>query len=162
MKWMLATLIILMSLQVNANAPSKEIYLDKNNNVHIIAFNGKDKLLTRNGRSNSLKVTENGLVAAWLEGDKNVTEDNEKIFTELIIYKNGRKRSITCQPIIRDFWFWRMGSRIAIDCGGRHFAGREFLYDVETLKVIDSFDQGSVPMEKRPSWSESSDHFEDK
>jgi hypothetical protein len=54
------------------------------------------------------------------------------------------------------------GNRIAIDCGGLHFAGREILYDVKTLKELDSFDQMTVPTNKRPTWSLSSDNFDPK
>lgn len=162
MKSAFVAFVISATLQINTSAYSQKIYLDDGNNVHIVASTGKNELLTRNGRSRNLKVTADGRIAAWLEGDRNIADDNEKDSSRLIVYKNGRKRSIDCQPIIRDFWFWRMGSRIAIDCGGRHFAGREYLYDVDTLKVIDSFDQGLVSMEKRPIWSESSKNFEDK
>ena len=61
------------------------------------------------------------------------------------------------RSFIREFWFWKDGSRIAIDCGGSHFAGRELLYDSATLKQLDSFDQAVVPLGKRPEWSSSRD-----
>jgi hypothetical protein len=51
------------------------------------------------------------------------------------------------------------GKRIGIDCGGTHFAGREILYDVKTLKQIDAFDQADVSTNKRPEWSASRDNF---
>lgn len=74
---------------------------------------------------------------------------------EVRLYRNGRTRSIKCGPFIREFWFWQDGARIAIDCGGSHFAGREILYDSATLKQLDSFDQAEVPLERRPEWSSS-------
>ncbi|NVM78192.1 hypothetical protein FHW83_004016 [Duganella sp. SG902] len=74
---------------------------------------------------------------------------------EIRLYRNGETRSLKCGPFIREFWFWKDGSQIAIDCGGSHFAGREILYDSATLKQLDSFDQAVVPLEKRPEWSSS-------
>ncbi len=55
--------------------------------------------------------------------------------------------------IICGYWFWKKGTHVATDCGGIHFAGIETLYDVNTLKEVDSFDQAQVPVEKRPEWS---------
>jgi len=72
---------------------------------------------------------------------------------ELAIYHRGKITSIKCSPFIRDYWFWKNGRQVAIDCGGRHFAGREILYDIENLKEISSFDQNKVLLEKRPDWS---------
>jgi hypothetical protein len=73
---------------------------------------------------------------------------------ELMIYRSGKIRSIKCTPLIRDYWFWMNGSQIAIDCGGRHFAGHETLYDTKTMRELSSFDEAEVPLEKRPNWSD--------
>jgi hypothetical protein len=50
-------------------------------------------------------------------------------------------------------WFLRDGNQVAIDCGGKHFAGREILYDTRTGKELASFDEADVPMNQRPQWS---------
>ena len=72
---------------------------------------------------------------------------------ELVIYQSGKISSLECHPFIRDYWFRKNGSQIAIDCGGRHFAGTETLYDIKTARKISSFYEGDVPLEKRPDWS---------
>lgn len=161
MKSIFLMIMMIVSCQANSVDKSRTAYIDKIHNVHYIEKDGKDITLTKSGKSEQLKIASDGTVLAWLEGDLRVQESGEKIFNDLIIFSHGRKQSITCYPLIRSFWFWKNGTRIAIDCGGRHFAGKETLYDVTTLKAIDSFDQDKVPTEERPSWSESSDHFED-
>lgn len=88
---------------------------------------------------------------AWLPRDA-AQPDAET--NALFMRRDGVTRTIRCEPVIRDFWFVDGARRIAIDCGGRHFAGREILYDTVTLKVLESFDQAKVPSSARPAWAE--------
>jgi hypothetical protein len=72
---------------------------------------------------------------------------------KLMIYRDGKSASIKCDPFVRDYWFWERGAQVVVDCGGRHFAGLEMLYDTRTLKVLATLDQGKVPLENRPGWA---------
>jgi hypothetical protein len=115
---------------------------------------GHDLQITKTGDATSLKIATNNEIAAWLVMNKWIAEgDTEPQSEELKIYQNWVVKSIKCSLFIRDFWFWLNGNKIAIDCGGRHFAGWEILYDTKSLKKIASFDQNEVPSEKRPDWS---------
>lgn len=143
-------------------ATLKQAYLDEMQNVHVITSRGRDLKITSAGQGTDVQLSPNGDTVAWLVKQTSIANDvAEAGSNELAIYHGGRVRSIKCGPFIREYWFWMKGSRIAIDCGGSHFAGREILYDVKTLKEIASFDQASVPVEKRPSWSSSSEQFDD-
>jgi hypothetical protein len=103
-----------------------------------------------------LKLAPDNETVAWLALNTWKAEgDGRPGSEELVIYRNGKLASIKCTPFIRDYWFWQNGSQIAIDCGGRHFAGRELLYDTRTLRELASFDQAEVQLEKRPDWSNS-------
>jgi hypothetical protein len=137
------------------------VYLDNSQNVHIVTSSGKDLKLTTTGHRAKPKLAPDGKTAAWVVNHTWVAPgENEPGSSELEIYRQGKTRSIKCEPFIREFWFWQKGRGVAIDCGGSHFAGHEILYDVRTLKELDSFDQAGIPVDKRPSWSISSDQFD--
>lgn len=68
----------------------------------------------------------------------------------LVLYRKGKRRTVACSVFIRDYWFWQQGQKIADDCGGRHFAGDEVLFDTRTLREIDRFSQAEVAVDKRP------------
>ena len=132
----------------------RNAYLDKNQNVHIVTSHGHHVQLTTKRNATSLEIAPNNETVAWLVINNWIAEgDVEPGLEELAIYHNKKIATIKCRPFIRDYWFWKNGSQIAIDCGGRHFAGTEILYDTKTLKEISSFYQGDVPVEKRPDWS---------
>jgi len=129
-------------------------YLDKKNNVHVVNGLGNDLQITRTGNATALKLAANNETVAWLVMNKWIAEgDTEPQSEELKIYQNKEIKSINCSLFIRDFWFWLNGNQIVIDCGGRHFAGWEILYDTKSLKKIASLDQDEVLLEKRPDWS---------
>lgn len=112
--------------------------------------------ITNKGNSAELKLAPDNETVAWLVINNWIAEGYIKPGSEeLVIYRGGKINSIKCSPFIRDYWFWKDGRQVAIDCGGRHFAGREILYDAATLKEVSSFDQNDIPMEKRPNWSNS-------
>ena len=161
MKTILATFVlgILACGQIHA-ANLRQIYLDDAKNVHVVTLEGKDIQLTTAGHGTKARLSPDGETAAWIVSDTGLDQDQmEAGGSELAVYRNGTVRSIKCEPIIRGYWFSMKGNRIAIDCGGSHFAGREILYDVDTLKALASFDQATVPTDIRPRWSESSDQF---
>lgn len=137
-----------LSLQAKAGA-FKQVYVDDAGVVHLVTAAGKDLRMAGKATGENAQLAVDGNSAAWQAADN-----------EIRLYRQGKTRSIRCDPFIREFWFWKNGSRIAIDCGGSHFAGREILYDSNTLKKLDSFDQAEVPTEKRPEWSASSDHYQ--
>ena len=162
MKSITSTFLLAVILNSQAHATSlKRVYLDNSQNVHIVTSSGKDKKITTTGHRAQAMLSPDGETAAWLVNHTWIAEgDSEPGSSELVIYRRGKIRSIKCEPFIREYWFWQKGSRVAIDCGGRHFAGREILYDVRTSKELDSFDQSAIPVHKRPSWSTSSDKFD--
>lgn len=150
---------ILFSCPLSA-ANYQKIYLDDKRNVHVITTKGNDIQLTTAGRGTNVRLSPDGTTATWIivpdQRDESEIDDSG---SELAVFRNGRIGLIKCEPFIREYWFWMKGDRIAIDCGGMHFAGREILYDIDTLTVIESFDQASLPTDKRPRWSESSEQF---
>lgn len=156
-------ILVLMSIacDVAICAGLERIYLDEQRNVHVIVADGSDKQLTIDGLLSRAHVSSDKKVAAWfVRRGESADQSAESGASKLAIYRDGRVRSITCEPFIRDFWFSQDGNRIAIDCGGTHFAGREILYDTHTLEKLGSFDQATTPVEKRPAWSISSDKFD--
>ncbi|MFC3460559.1 hypothetical protein [Massilia haematophila] len=152
-----ALILVLFTSQAQAEA-LKRVYLDKKNNVHLQTKQGRDRQVTRKGSASMLKLAPDNETVAWLVLNTWTAEGDDKPGSEeLVIYRNGKSASIKCGPFIRDYWFWQNGNQVAIDCGGRRFAGREILYDVKTLKKLETIDQAEVPIDKRPEWSNSSD-----
>lgn len=157
---------LLFALACCCQAPAqaqtlKRAYLDDRQRVRLVTAAGKEIKIDSMGYGGEVKLSPAGDSAAWLVrrgAAGNAASDFGS--DELAIYRNGKVRSITCQPFIREYWYWRQGSRIAIDCGGAHFAGREILYDIKTLKQLETVDQASTPTERRPAWSASSDQFD--
>lgn len=151
-------MMVFMFLFAADNAGSaeavKNAYVDPKGSVHILTQEGQHRQITHGGRAGMLKLAPDKETVAWLVLRSWVAEgDDIPGSEELIIYRDGKINSIRCTPFIRDYWFWKNGDQIAIDCGGRHFAGREILYDTRTLKEIAAFDQADVPLAKRPDWS---------
>lgn len=154
----LCSLILALLANYSGAEELKNIYLDQKNNVHLLTQKGEHRQLTHKGNASTPKLARDNETAAWLKLNAWTAEGDDKPGSEeLVIYRNGKSASIKCTPFIRDYWFWQNGSQIAIDCGGRRFAGREILYDVRTLKELAHFDQAEVPLEKRPDWSNSDD-----
>ncbi|MES2159950.1 MAG: hypothetical protein V4476_02230 [Pseudomonadota bacterium] len=156
-------LIVVSALALNLHAQAaalKGVTVDNAGNIRVVTAAGKVLSIANNGKASEPQLSPDGESAAWLyRGEP--PEEGESTWgsSELRIYRNGKTRTIKCLPFIREFWYWKKGSRIAIDCGGKHFAGHEILYDAKSLKQLDSFDQGDVPVEKRPEWSNSSDRY---
>lgn len=151
--YILPLVLFIASTKVEAET-LRQVYLDKKNNVHVVNASSHDLQITETGDATSLKLSPNNETVAWLVMNKWIAEgDTQPQSEELKIYQNKQTRSIKCSLFIRDFWFWFNGDQIVIDCGGRHFAGWEILYDTKSLKKIASFDQDEVPLENRPEWS---------
>jgi hypothetical protein len=133
----------------------KKIYLDSKRNVHIINDHGRDSQITDEGNASTLKLAPDRETVAWLVMNTWIAKDDDGSGSEeLIVYRDGTRSSLKCTPFIRGYWFWKNGNQIAIDCGARHFAGRETLYDTRTMRELASFDEAKVPPEKRPDWSD--------
>ena len=132
----------------------KTVYIDKDNNVHIVLHDGRDKKISRSGNAASATLAPDKRSAAWLVRNAWIAPgDAVASASQLAVYRHGQLRYLKCEPFIRDYWFWMGGRQIAIDCGGRHFAGTLMLHDVETLRQIDSIFPADVPEEQRPAWS---------
>ena len=162
MNSVVSTFVFAVAVCSQAHAANlKQVYLDNTQNVHVVTSTGKDLRVTTTGHRTNVKLSSDGETAAWLVNHTWVAEgESEPAASELVIYRHGLMHTIKCEPFIREYWFWKKGSRVAIDCGSSHFAGQEILYDINTLKKLASFEQGLVPAEKRPTWSASSDQFD--
>jgi hypothetical protein len=134
-----------------AKAYSKDItidrsYLDRNKSVHIVTAQKQDIPIARYRNCRDPEISEDRRTVASI---CDVAEDGNV----LVLYRNGKTRLIKGDPFVREFRFIDRGEKLAVDIGGLHFAGHEFLYDVFTLKKLDDFSQSNVPLEKRPAWS---------
>jgi hypothetical protein len=132
----------------------RDACLDSTGNVRIATGLGPHRQVTRHGLAFGLTISPDRGSAAWLIGDP-AAQDVGSAHTsnELALFREGRVTSLVCRPVIRNYWFWRGGREIAIDCGGMHFAGYSILYDVRTRTQLASFDQGEVPLAQRPDWA---------
>jgi hypothetical protein len=157
---LIAASALVLFTQVEA-AALKDAYVDDGGNVHVVTAAGKDLRVAQGARASNAQLAPDGDSVAWMVMAAAPAQgESEAGSSEVRLYRNGKTRAIKCEPFIREFWFWKKGSRIAIDCGGSHFAGREILYDAKSLKKLESFDQADVPVEKRPDWSSSSDRYQ--
>lgn len=131
----------------------RRIFLDASGNVHLVQADGKEVRVSKHGKALKPELAPDGETAAWLLGGKWGDGEQAADANELAVYRDGRIRKIQCDPLIRNFWFWRDGAYVVLDCGGRHFAGRSVLYDLNTWRQIESVDQASVPVDQRPEWA---------
>jgi hypothetical protein len=154
-KIFLCALSLLLCFPVMTYAQTARAYLDSQNNVHLIAMDGKDVQLSKNRDAARPMVSSDNTTVAWFIAPKEQDDGSSQV----TVYRDGHLNTIECEPFIRGFWFWKHGTRIAIDCGGIHFAGTETLYDTTTMKKISSFDQAVTPTQSRPEWSDSSPKF---
>ena len=130
--------------------------------VAIATSTGKHIIVREKYQVREVRIAPNGMAAAWLLEDISMEPSDEKGSGTLVVYRKGKRRPIACGQLIRDYWFWEKGQKIAYDCGGRHFAGNEVLFDTRTLKELERFNQSEVPPEKRPEWSASGNAFSKK
>ena len=137
----------------------KKAYVDQKNDVHVISPEGADEKITSSGRAQGVKLSTDGKTAIWLVQNSWIAEgDTAPAGSAIAIYSYGKLRQIRCDPFIRNYWFWMGGKQIAIDCGGRHFAGNLTLYDATSLRKLDSLYQPDIPEEKRPAWARPEDY----
>ena len=130
-----------------------EAHIDGQGNVVVTREDGKVLVLTSDGGYGEVLVAKDNRTAAWVR-----TTQWESV---LFVYRGGATKTLKGDPFIRGFWFVEGGRKIGVDSGGMHFAGVEYLYDVATLKRLDSVHQATTPTAQRPSWSSSSDKFKD-
>jgi hypothetical protein len=152
----LATLGALL-LQGSAMAADYKAAFARGKQVRVLTTAGKTITVRERYPVRDARVAPNGMAAAWLLVDETLEEpEGETGTATLVVYSKGKRRAVPCQQLIREYWFHAQGQQIAYDCGGRHFAGNEVLFDTTTLKEIARFNQGDVPYDKRPTWSSSS------
>lgn len=160
-KFAFSLLILFSSISpsIASETRIKKAYVDQKNDVHVISPKGVDKKITSSGSAQGVKISTDGKTAIWLVQNSWIAEgDTAPAGSAIAIYRSGKLRQIRCDPFIRGYWFWMEGKRIAIDCGGRHFAGTLTLYDAATLRKLDSLYQSDVPEEKRPEWARPEGH----
>ncbi|RIX48950.1 MAG: hypothetical protein D3M94_03330 [Rhodocyclales bacterium GT-UBC] len=127
------------------------IFLDGKGHAFLVKADGKMLRVSKHGRALNPKLAPDGETAAWLlvgRGGEGAADASE-----LAVYRHGRIRKIRCDPLIREYWFWQNGSYLVLDCGGRHFAGRNVLYEIASLRQVESVDQAKLPVEQRPAWA---------
>lgn len=133
-----------------ANVYSKDVaiekaYLNERKNVIVVTASGKLIQITNVGKCDDPEISQDQItVAAQCDG-----RDGSSVW----LFRNGRAKQIKGDPYIRGFRFIDGGAKIAVNKGGLHFAGREYLYDVSTLKVLDQFSEADTPPEKVPPWA---------
>lgn len=159
-----AACLLLCTCKLAYGQSLSSVYIDKTNNVHIIDADHVDTQVTTTGNILDVEKSTDGLTVAWRVADDLAPDGStaplpDRGSHQVVIYRNGKTRSIECKPFIRDYWFWKRGTHLGIDCGGLHFAGHDFLYDLTTLKQTDSLDQAIVQSKDRPEWSDSSPRF---
>ena len=124
--------------------------------VTLVTKSGKVLMVREKYPVREVLLAQDGMAAAWLLDDVSAAETaGESASSSLVVYRNGKRRVLACGQLIREYWFWENGRKIAFDCSGNHFAGNEVLFDTLTLKEVDRFHQADVPPERRPPWSAS-------
>lgn len=149
---------LLPVLGIVHSTEAKQIYIDQLSNVHVITASGQDVRISAERNATEAKLSPDRTTAVWLV--KELVSGNYGLQLapfSMRLYRNGQIREIGCGLIIRRYWFVKRGTRLAIDCGGWHGAGREILYDLSTLQIVEEFDQFEVPTPDRPAWSSSDD-----
>jgi hypothetical protein len=144
-----------------ANAqPFKSAYLDANGDVHVVTQEGNDIRVTKSGRNREPLLAADRRTVAWIKVHiDDVKANYSKSEGTVYLFAGGRIKHLRCDPFVRDFWFVDRGSKIGIDCGGLHFAGIEELHDTSSMKLLETMDQSTVPMDKRPAWSNHSGRY---
>jgi hypothetical protein len=157
---MVTATVLLLSSDASNDQIITRAFLDTHHNVHVIDNTGRESILTNYPTAEEPKISPNGKTAIWgLSSATHTSKNPVAVQDSISVYRDGIVRSIKCEPQIRAYWFWQGGEKIAIDCGGQHFSGREILYDAGTLVQLDTFDQAEIAVEARPSWSQSGDNF---
>lgn len=161
MKQIALAILGALLLQSGAMAADYKAAFARGKQVRLLTVAGKAITVREKYPVRDARVAPDGMAAAWLLVDEILEEPpGETGAATLVVYSKGKRRTLPCNLLIRDYWFHAQGQQIAYDCGGRHFAGNEVLFDTHTLKEIARFNQGDVPFDKRPSWSSSSANAE--
>lgn len=125
--------------------------------VTLVMTSGDVRKLREKYTVRDTRVAPDGMASAWLLADITLEEPAGEVgASTLVVYRKGKRRTVACGQLIREYWFVENGRKIAYDCGGRHFAGNEVLFDTRTLKEISRFHQSDVATDKRPAWSAAS------
>lgn len=154
LKSLARALVIAMLGQTIASAGDFTGGHSKGQTVSLIRANGKIITIREKYKIRDLQIASDGMTAAWQLVNTRIDDAAPLVSSDiLVIYRIGKRRTITCGPMIRDFWFWERGRQIAYDCGGLHFGGNNVLLDTATLRAIASFHDHDVPFEERPRWA---------
>lgn len=156
-KFTLAALGTLL-LHGSATAADYKAAMVRGKQVQVLTTAGKTITVRERYPVQDVHVAPDGMAVAWLLEDLTMADaPGEKGVSTLVVYSKGKRRTLTCGQLIRQFWFHQQGQQIAYDCGGRHFAGMEVLFDTRTLKELARLYQGDVAHDQRPAWSRSAD-----
>lgn len=151
-------IVVLATLMLPAEACAADYTaaLARGNHVQLLTTAGKTINVRENYLIRDARIAPDGMAAAWLLLDVAADERlSEHGASTLVIYTGGGRRTLVCSQLIREYWFHAQGREIAYDCGGRHFAGNEVLFDTRTLTEKARFHQAEIPIGRRPAWSSS-------
>lgn len=145
-------------LQGSAIAADYKGAVARGKQVQLVTMAGKTITVREKFQVRDVRVAPDGMAVAWLLEDIALEDaPDEKQIATLVVYRKGKRRTLSCGQLIREYWFHQQGRQIAYDCGGRHFAGIEVLFDTRTLKELARFYQGDVAHDQRPAWSAAAD-----
>lgn len=155
----IVTLVLFGALLIPPRAEAADIQQVHASGKHVtLVMTGGDSRKVRERYAvRDARVAPDGMASAWLLADIVLEEPAGEVgASTLVVYRKGKRRTLPCGQLIREYWFVENGRKIAYDCGGRHFAGNEVLFDIRTLKEIARFHQTDVATNKRPAWSATS------
>lgn len=138
--WMLCTNVCAHDMEII------KAYLDQKKNLYALTGSGKVIRITHHGKCLAPEVSDDQKTVA-------AECDDVKDGSSVWLFHAGRVRRIKGEPFIRGFKFIQGGAKIAVDKGGLHFAGREYLYEVPSLRLLDAFNQATTPFDELPEWA---------
>jgi hypothetical protein len=151
-RWIILTLLV-TCVSISAAMPSgtlKRAYLDRLRRVHVIDASNRTSLIDGSPAFDVVMAPDHNSVA-WSVAYKD--NDGNAISYEVRIYRLGRVHTFPCGPAVSDFAFRDGGRRLVLRCASLHFAGRQELYDTNSLHLVDSLQEAKTPLEQRPDWN---------
>jgi hypothetical protein len=151
-RWIILAML-LPCMSISAAMPSgmlKRAYLDRLRRVHVIDAGNRASLIDGSPAINLVMSPDRNSVA-WSVAYKD--KDGDVLSDEVRIYRQGRVHNLPCGPAGSDFAFRDGGRRLVLRCASLHFAGRQELYDTNTLQLVASFQEAEIPLERRPGWN---------
>lgn len=151
-RWIILAMLV-ARVSISTAMPSgtlKRAYLDRLKRVHVVDASNRASLIDGSPAISLVMAPDRNSVA-WSVAYKG--KDGDVLSDEVRIYRQGRVHRLPCGPAASDFAFRDGGRRLALRCASLHFAGRQELYDTNTLQVVASFQEAETPLGQRPAWN---------